>query len=114
MNKQMKTDLADLPEIVDAIIEGFPKLSEAEQVDASARLNAIRLKCETHGNTIKEQYKSRFKKKGGVVPGIMFEAVVTVGPVTRLDQKYLEVKHREAYNDSLKTSTQRRVDYKAR
>lgn len=114
MNKQMKADVADLPDIVEAIIQGFPKLSAEEQIDVSARLNAVRLKCEKHGDAVKETLKAKFKRKGGVVPGLAFEAVVTYGPVTRVDQKYLQVEHTEAYNDSLKTSYQYSVNYKAR
>ncbi len=114
MNKQMKDDVADLPDIVEAIIKGFSKLSAEEQVDVSARLNAVRLKCEKHNEAVKDTFKAKFKRKGGVVPGVAFEAVVSYGPVTRLDQKYLEVTHPEEFNDSLKASYQYRVDYKAR
>lgn len=114
MNKQMKIDLEDLPVIVDDIIKGFDKLNEKEQVDASARLNAIRLKCEKHCDAVKETFKQKFKGKDGVVVGVMFEAHVTVNNVTRLDQQYLKINHEDAYNDSLKSAKERRVDYKPR
>jgi hypothetical protein len=114
MNKQVKQDLAVLPDIFEDFKKEFPKLRLVEQVDMAARINAVRLSCEKLLEDAKDGFKLKTKSRDGIVPGTNFNAVVSVNSVTRLDQKVLKIEYPAVHAKCLRDNDEVRVDFKAR
>lgn len=114
MNTTVKLDLQDLREAMESLFKQLDSLSLKAKVDVGAHLNAVIKTANKIDAAIKDAVKERLEHERGYVMGESFKAYLNTFPVTRVDQKVLEVEHPRVYAKCLRTKEEERVTYEVR
>lgn len=114
MHKSVKADLEDAVDVLEHLSKMYPKMTLEEKVDVGARINRVAKAAGDLVDLIKADIKAKLKGKEGVVPGEMFNAVLSHVGTTRLDQQLLKVEHQSVYAECCKAATDLRITFEVR
>lgn len=114
MNNQTTSDLTDLLACVESLQKDLPKMTLKTKVDVAARLNAVNKSIEKIVEAVKDDVYKQRKGKEGMVIGELFKAVLKFIPMTRLNQKKLEVEDTTTWNKYRETKDESRITFEVR
>lgn len=114
MNKVANNDLKDAVEALESLKALLPKLSLVDQVDAGARIRAIKNRAKELDDLLTEDLKGMLNNEDGVLKGGAFDANLAYHDVTRLDQQLLQELYPAAYKKCLRAKPQGTLTYKPR
>ena len=114
MNKALQDDLEDAGLTLESMVKRLDKMSKQEQIDLAARLKGIAKNIEIIDRHVKDNVKEWRKGKMGYVLGDVFKAYLNEFPVTRLNQKKLEVEEPTIFAKYRETAPEVRVTFEPR
>jgi len=114
MQKEIKIDLQELTVSLEHLKDSLETMPLATKIDVAARLKAVRDSVAEIEEHVKNEVKTKLGHRIGELPGEVFRAVLNVFPVTRLNQKVLEVNHPRIFAKCVETKEQEQVTFKVR
>jgi hypothetical protein len=110
----LKTDLADLTEILEDFVARKDTMSEQELIDLAARLKPAAKACEVIDKYVKEQVKVKLNHKSGFRNGNMFKAILTLVPTNRFAQAAFKEARPKLYAAFCDKSDEERITFDVR
>jgi len=86
MNKQVRIDLADAADAIEALLQHLPKMTMQDKIDTCARLRGAAKCIEQIDKHVKDEIKRELKQTDGSLLGRLYKAVLKYNAVNRFNQ----------------------------
>lgn len=114
MKKAQLTDLDTLTAIMEDFANEVELMAEEDRIDLAAKLKPVAKACKVIDDCVKDAIKKKLRNKAGTRLGKTFKAVLSLIPVTRLDQTALKEEMPQVHALYSKTNNEERITFELR